>query len=85
MQSLPRFKHEKRLKTTEEGSSTYLENLLYKMNKPNPLDVNYLEKSIESFENQKLGNVSAQLEDIPEVYQRLYEDGLRKRNKQFET
>ena len=55
------------------------------MNKPNPLDVNYLEKSIESFENQKLGNVSAQLEDIPEVYQRLYEDGLRKRNKQFET
>ena len=65
---MPRLKPETRWKAEDGSSSTYLENLLFKMNKPNPLDVNYLEKSIESFENQKFGNVSAQLEDIPEVY-----------------
>ena len=51
------------------------------MNTANPLDINYLDRSIESQERSFLVQ-SAQIEDIPEVYKRLYEDSLRKNNRQ---
>ena len=71
----------------EEGATEtvlYLNSLRDRMNAPNPLDVDYLDKSRSAFEQQKLGD-SVQLEDIPDVYRRLYEDGLRKKRRQDES
>ena len=45
------------------------------MNGPNPIDVDYLNNN-----RQKAGRAIdfSQIEDIPDVYCRLYEDGVRK-------
>ena len=55
---------------------TYIESLRERMNGPNPIDIEYLNNSRQQA-RQTLD--FSQIEDIPDVYNRLYEDGIRKK------
>ena len=52
-------------------SGNYMENLLNKMNEPDPRDINYLERELQGLHSASKISTST-VRDIPLVHDRLY-------------
>lgn len=58
-----------------------MENLLNRMNEPDPRDINYLDKEISAFNTRAQSMDFNTIRDIPQVHDRLYQLGCHKLEK----